>query len=684
MEEYYRTLLYALPEIVYQVDIEGNFIYVNDSISQLGYTPEELLGKHFTMIVAEEDRPFIDRDFFLLDKKSSAPIIPHPLFFNERRTGGRITRNLKVRLKCGKIPIGDGCLMIDGEVFATGLYETREHGGNFIGTIGIIRELSDDAEQEKTIIRIERFYRLLIDNSLDVITILAHDGMILYMSKSIERSLGLAPMHFIGENIGDITHPDDSVIIADAFTGINGYSRDAQRVEFRYRHADESWRYFESSFIRVMDDDKRHVMCYILHSMDITRRKIAEASLANRERVYRQLLRISPDAIALFDHEGDLIMANDKAVEITGIARGDLIGMNYLSMICHEDRKEAHLIRKIISNDGILRNFQFIHLRPAGGKVPLEMSISAIRNETCDLEGYITVFRDITERKEAEIELLKLQSELEEERNLLRERNNVIENDLGMARNILLNLTPSVCFYPGVAFYYKPMDIVGGDFYDFIQFRDRAKIGIFICDVSGHGLPAAFITSMIKTTIDQAGQVRENPAMLLALLNDMLIPVSSGNFVTALYGIYDGNNRTLTYAKAGHNNPYRITETSIDMIRSVNRCIPLGILNNLELEAKSRGYSNETVPLIKGEKVLIYTDGLTETRRMRINRLELGIPGGDPDKNDFESSGLMEAIRDNSHLTPQLYIDKIITTLNEFRGTDSMEDDLCLICIEIN
>ncbi len=683
MEEYYKTLLYSLPEIVYQVDTEGKFIYLNDSIRQLGYEPADLLGKHFTGIIAEEDQFSLDREFFLMGKTSSEPVNPSPSFFNERRTGGRITRNLKVRLKCGKIIQGDKCLMIDGEVFATGLYETPEHGGSFIGTIGIIRELSDDAEQEKTIIRIERFYRLLIDNSLDVITILAHDGMVLYMSKSIERSLGLEPMHFIGENIGDLTHPDDSMIIADAFTGSHCYSRNSQRIEFRYRHFDLSWRYFESSFIRVMDDDKRHVMCYILHSMDVTRRKIAEASLANRERVYRQLLRISPDAIALFDHEGDLIMANDKAVEITGISRGDLIGINYISMICHEDRQDALMIRDTIRKDGILSNYQFIHLRPGGGKVPLEMSISAIINESSDLEGYITVFRDITDRKTAEIELLKLKTVLEQESDLLRERNNVIENDLGMARNILKNLTPSVCFYPGVAFYYRPMDVVGGDFYDFIQFRDSGKIGIFICDVSGHGLPAAFITSMIKTTIDQAGQIRENPAMLLALLNDMLIPVSSGNFVTALYGIYDGNARSFTYAKAGHNNPYRIAETSISMIRSCNRCIPLGILTNIDLDAKGRGFSNETVLLTRGEKILLYTDGLTETRRMRTNRSELSVPEDDSDKSDFESSGLIEAIRDNSHLAPQPYIDKIISSLAEFRGTDSMEDDLCLICLEI-
>ena len=679
MENYYRTLLYSLPEIVYQVDIDGKFVYVNDSISQLGYTPVDLLGKHFTEIISKEYHASLDRELFMFGKDPAVPITPAPSFFNERRTGGRITRNLKVRLQCGKSSRDEERLFIDGEVFATGLYETKEHGGNFVGTIGIIRELSGDAEQEKTIMRIERFYRLLIDNSLDVITILAHDGMVLFMSNSIERNLGMTPMNYIGENINEFTHPDDHSVIKSTFADSHVYSETAPRIEFRYSHADNSWHYFETSFIRIMDEDKRHVMCYILHSMDITRRRIAENSLANRERVYRQLLRTSPDAIALFDKEGDLILSNDKAAEITGMAREELIGINYLAFIQGNDKDGALRIRKLIHDKGIIQDFQFILIRQDGIRTPVEMSISAIKNDTGDLEGYITIFRDITQRKAAEEELLQLRSDLEKERNLLRERNDVIEKDLVMARKILMSLIPSSCFFPGIANYFRPMDIIGGDFYDYIQFRDKDKIGIFICDVSGHGLPSAFITSMIKTTIDQSGHVRENPAMLLSLLNDMLIPVSDEKFVTAFYAIYDGNTRTLTYARAGHNYPYRINGKSVTLIMPDIKCIPLGIFPNMYLKEINKEYNNEIEKLEPGEKILFYTDGLTETRNMG-NKTESGVIR---DHTDYESSGLIDAIMNNSHLAPQAFIDRIVSLLAEFRNSDSIEDDLCLICLEI-
>ncbi|MEI7652004.1 MAG: DUF1501 domain-containing protein, partial [Verrucomicrobiota bacterium] len=83
------------------------------------------------------------------------------------------------------------------------------------------------------------------------------------------------------------------------------------------------------------------------------------------------------------------------------------------------------------------------------------------------------------------------------------------------------------------------MEEVGGDFYDFINFRDSEKIGIFISDVSGHGVPAAFITSMIKTTILQSGERKENPAELLTYINDLLHNQTGGNFITTFYGIFN-------------------------------------------------------------------------------------------------------------------------------------------------
>ena len=145
--------------------------------------------------------------------------------------------------------------------------------------------------------------------------------------------------------------------------------------------------------------------------------------------------------------------------------------------------------------------------------------------------------------------------ELEQEKELLQIRNTTIENELIIARKIQMQIIPGHSPVENIFAFYKPMDKVGGDFYDFLKYRDPHKIGIFLSDVSGHGVPAAFITSMIKTSILQAGADREDPATLLSHLNELLLNQTGGNFVTAFYGIYNPPTREFIFSNSGHNPP---------------------------------------------------------------------------------------------------------------------------------
>lgn len=99
VREQFRTLLSSLPDIVYVLDVEGNFLYLNKAINSLGYEPEELIGRHFSVIIHPDDRPLISRDAVLerIRKGEGAPASA-PKLFDERRSGDRMTRELEVRL----------------------------------------------------------------------------------------------------------------------------------------------------------------------------------------------------------------------------------------------------------------------------------------------------------------------------------------------------------------------------------------------------------------------------------------------------------------------------------------------------------------------------------------------------------------------------------------------------------
>jgi len=150
-ERRYLDLVSSLPDIVYTLDGEGRFVYVNESIAQLGYNPYELIGKHFSTIIEDEDVPRVSREVVV---KALAGAVTGeeaaPKLFDERRSGDRMTRNLDVRLKV-KATSASGAATgkVDsyGEVSSVG-FELPEYECNSIGTVGIIRDVTKRKREE--------------------------------------------------------------------------------------------------------------------------------------------------------------------------------------------------------------------------------------------------------------------------------------------------------------------------------------------------------------------------------------------------------------------------------------------------------------------------------------------------------------------------------------------------------
>ncbi|MDH4199439.1 MAG: SpoIIE family protein phosphatase [Spirochaetia bacterium] len=252
----------------------------------------------------------------------------------------------------------------------------------------------------------------------------------------------------------------------------------------------------------------------------------------------------------------------------------------------------------------------------------------------------------------------------------LESRNQAMEHDIALARKIqngLIPVQPPVHF---ISTLYKPMHDVGGDFFDFITFEDSPNIGIFVSDVSGHGVTAAFITSMIKTIILQAQEKLYDPASLLFYLNSILINQIGRNFITSFYGIFNPENKSIIYSNAGHNPPYIITEedvTQMDRAKSV----PIGVLSNEVLAEINKSYENfeEIIPV--GSKILLYTDGLSEATSGRNDIM-------------FEDVRMIEIFRENIRHSPEKFISSLFADLVVFRGSEKFDDDICLVCVGVN
>lgn len=254
----------------------------------------------------------------------------------------------------------------------------------------------------------------------------------------------------------------------------------------------------------------------------------------------------------------------------------------------------------------------------------------------------------------------------------------IMDSELDLARKIQFGLIPEKSLFPDISFYYKPMAKVGGDFFDFITFRNRDLTGIFISDVSGHGVPAALITSMIKTTLLQSASSSKSPSQVLRQLNKILLSQSGNNFITAFYGILNRKKRELEYSVAGHNLPLVITEKNVAPLPYTGKALPLAILDNMTLKDLRRDYVDQKIDLEPGSKLFLYTDGLTEAVNVREKEIQIG-----PSLRDFESSELFPVIEKYQKLPSRDFIDKITAKLRDFRGSEEYEDDVCVICVDI-
>jgi sigma-B regulation protein RsbU (phosphoserine phosphatase) len=211
---------------------------------------------------------------------------------------------------------------------------------------------------------------------------------------------------------------------------------------------------------------------------------------------------------------------------------------------------------------------------------------------------------------------------------------------------------------------YVPMTEVAGDFYDFIVI-DEKHLGIFVADVSGHGMPAALIASMLKIALAAQAEWGSDPARVLTGLNQSLCGKFHDHYVTAAYVYLDMEKRILRYGGAGHP-PIFICDGATGSARKIAE-------NGFFLSwMPDAAYSSVEVPLVDGDWVFIYTDGISET----VSR------AGE----EFGLERIREFIEVNSFLGPEELATKLLDEVQEWSGRGAGEqpdDDITLVAAHI-
>ncbi len=233
---------------------------------------------------------------------------------------------------------------------------------------------------------------------------------------------------------------------------------------------------------------------------------------------------------------------------------------------------------------------------------------------------------------------------------------------LTIQRAILPQQLPTV---PGLdlAVHFADADDAGGDFYD-VYPAGPNRWAIVIADVIGHGLAAAAILALVHALGNavQSQQVPPAPGAALALINKPLATrylANTGQFVTAFVGLYDAEDRVLTYASAGHPPPRLVRGNEVHRL-DADSGLPLGI-------DETSTYGNKTLQLLAGDRLVLFTDGITESTNAAGEF--------------FGNEKLDEIIRAPVSGGAEL-LSRIVVAVQAFRaGRPAIDDETCLVAV---
>jgi phosphoserine phosphatase RsbU/P len=240
-----------------------------------------------------------------------------------------------------------------------------------------------------------------------------------------------------------------------------------------------------------------------------------------------------------------------------------------------------------------------------------------------------------------------------------------IETELETARQIQSSILPArvpELENLRIATSYHPMTAVAGDFYQFVR-SDNNHLGILVADVSGHGIPAALISSMIKVAMQSVAVHADDPALVLGGLNRILSSEAQGQFASAAYVWIETENRNALYSAAGH--PpllcWRNTRGELQRIQSN------GLLLGVEPDSE---YPVCSVPLEPSDRFLLYTDGVTETENA----------AGE----EFGDRQLERVVR-NNRLQPASELSRqVLSEVQRWRPAGvNQQDDITLIVVHV-
>ena len=411
LDQYFK-IFDQLPDIVYIIDPNGRFTYLNPAIRILGYESTDLIGRHFWRIIHPADRKRISREFILPALKGKVTGDSNaPKLFDERRTGARQTRNLEIRLiskiDFGKIhpPLGRiGSIIAWGNISAAGRYEERRKTSLkiFQGTIGVIRDITERKTAEDKLRDQEKRFHSLIDSINDGFIQVDNQDRVLYVNDNLCRMTGYAREELVGKIAYRLLFdPLEQAVIKVKNALRHRKIADKYEIRLKKKNGEHVW--IQISGSPVLNDQGRAIGSIGIFS-DISEQKRAEIQL----HFQADMLSHVSDAIITTDLTFKIQTWNRAAEKLFGFQAYEVIGkpLEKVTRMRYSKEIKGISVNKILKTDRW--NGEVTLRRKDGSFVYVLISFTVIREPKAGYSSIVVIIRDITERNRAEEQIERL------------------------------------------------------------------------------------------------------------------------------------------------------------------------------------------------------------------------------------------------------------------------------------
>ena len=242
-------------------------------------------------------------------------------------------------------------------------------------------------------------------------------------------------------------------------------------------------------------------------------------------------------------------------------------------------------------------------------------------------------------------------------------QNRELRADLELAQELQKRFLPQRSpAIDGYSFYswYRPMQQVGGDYYDYVKLSDT-RSAIIVADVVGHGIAAAMLMAKASSDARFALATTKTAEEAVCMMNQSLSNMHLDRFVTMALCLLDHDTHQLTIVNAGHMPPIlRRSDGTVENVATEESGVPIGILPDYAYES----YSTQLEP---GDTVVLYTDGINEAMNA--------------DDEQLTTEAILKEMRICPIKTPEGIGDQISKLVNQHSGFRPPIDDICMVCI---